>query len=121
MINESKNIPLNQILYGPSGTGKTYNTVIEAMRIIKPGLIEKYENDEVDYEQVREEFNNYKNRGQIEFITFHQSYSYEEFVEGIKPDIHGCGETDNQNTDKSDIKYIVRDGVFKKIRNYPLT
>ncbi len=97
-------IPLNQILYGPPGTGKTYNTIIEAMKIINPSCIQ-YDNGNVkNYDEVKREFNNYKQEGQIEFVTFHQSYSYEEFVEGIKPDLNG----DN-------LGYKLENGIFKNI------
>ena len=99
--------PLNQILYGPPGTGKTYNTVIEAMRIINPQLITEYENKRKNYDEVKEEFDKAKKEGRIEFITFHQSYAYEEFVEGIKPDLED--EIDGE------IKYKLSDGVFKNI------
>lgn len=107
--------PLNQILYGPPGTGKTYNTIIKAMEIIKPDIIKwKDRNDHSkginDYDVLKEEFNYYKSQGQIEFVTFHQSYSYEEFVEGIKPYIPKWGENNAQ-----DIKYIGNDGIFKKM------
>lgn len=102
------NIPLNQILYGPPGTGKTYNTVLKAMSII----------DNTDYKDVSEEqystlktrFDELKQAGQIEFITFHQSYSYEEFVEGIKPYIPEWDALDNV-----DVKYIGENGIFKRI------
>lgn len=96
------NIPLNQILYGPPGTGKTYNTVLKAMSII----------DNTDYNDVSDEqykalktrFDELKQAGQIEFVTFHQSYSYEEFVEGIKP---------NLNDEK--LGYVLENGIFKNI------
>ena len=80
--------PLNQILYGPPGTGKTYNTVIKAMEIINPNCLEYDEKGKVsNYFDVKKEFDKAKDNHQIEFVTFHQSYSYEEFVEGIKPDL----------------------------------
>ena len=63
----------------------------------------------LDYEKIRKEFDALKQQGQIEFVTFHQSYSYEEFVEGIKPDIS------KWNDDGSDIKYVGKDGIFKNI------
>lgn len=108
---ENKKTPLNQILYGPPGTGKTYNTVIKAMEIIKPELITKDENGNViNYNELKTEFDRLKEQGQIEFVTFHQSYSYEEFVEGIKPQILEWGEENSQ-----DLKYIGKDGIFKKI------
>lgn len=107
---EDKNMnsqPLNQILYGPPGTGKTYNTVIKAMEIINN---KKY--DSVDYEQykdLKKQFDNLKQQGQIEFVTFHQSYSYEEFVEGIKPYIPEWGNVEENN------RFIGQDGIFKRI------
>lgn len=109
---DKMNIPLNQILYGPPGTGKTYNTVVKAMEIIGSNYVnmkdEKgnfktdYSSDE--YKKLKEEFDIYKNEGRIEFVTFHQSYSYEEFVEGIKP---------NLNDEK--LGYVLENGIFKNI------
>lgn len=64
----------------------------------------------LDYEKIRNKYNEYKKLGQIEFVTFHQSYSYEEFVEGIKPYLSEWGEANIQ-----DVKYIGKDGIFKKI------
>lgn len=92
--------PKNLILYGPPGTGKTYNAVNYAVAIIeektvKEVLAEKREN-------VLERYNNYKKNGLIEFCTFHQSYGYEEFIEGIKPKI-----------ENGNVLYKVQDGVFK--------
>jgi len=100
-----KNIPLNLILYGPPGTGKTYNTVIKAMEIINPNCIEYNEKGDVsNYLDVKKEFDKAKDNHQIEFVTFHQSYSYEEFVEGIKPDLSS-----------DDLKYELNEGIFKRI------
>ncbi|MBO4555365.1 MAG: AAA family ATPase [Elusimicrobiales bacterium] len=97
--------PLNQILYGPPGTGKTYNTVIKAMEIINPGLIVQYKAEAITYDDVKKAFDEAKKNGQIEFVTFHQSYAYEEFVEGIKPDLE----------ESEDLKYELKDGIFKRI------
>ncbi len=75
----NKNNPLNQILYGPPGTGKTYNTINKALEII---------GEKIDYNDrkfVKERFYAKVKEGQIVFTTFHQSMSYEEFIEGIKP------------------------------------
>ena len=90
-----KQQPLNQILYGPPGTGKTYNTINKALEIID-GEVPK------DRKDAREKFNQYRKSGQIELVTFHQSYGYEEFVEGIKADLE---------SDK--VKYKLEMGIFK--------
>lgn len=108
--NLSFTLPKNQILYGPPGTGKTYNTIIKAMDIINPKLVQRDKDGNVEkYNELKTEFDKLKQQGQIEFVTFHQSYSYEEFVEGIKPDIS------KWNDDGSDIKYVGKDGIFKNI------
>lgn len=105
---DNMNIPLNQILYGPPGTGKTYNTVLKAMSIIDNT---EYKNvSDEQYSALKIRFDELKQTGQIEFVTFHQSYSYEEFVEGIKPYIPEWGTIDN-----ADVKYIGENGIFKEI------
>lgn len=105
---DKMNIPLNQILYGPPGTGKTYNTVLKAMSIIDN--TEYKDVSEEQYSALKTRFDELKQAGQIEFVTFHQSYSYEEFVEGIKPYIPEWGTIDN-----ADVKYIGENGIFKEI------
>ena len=105
---DKMNIPLNQILYGPPGTGKTYNTVLKAMSIID-NMEYKDVSDE-QYSALKTRFDELKQAGQIEFVTFHQSYSYEEFVEGIKPYIPEWGTTDN-----TEVRYIGENGIFKEI------
>lgn len=107
---QSKNYPQlkNQILYGPPGTGKTYNTVIKAIEITNPELIQKDKDGNVEnYELLKEKFDELKQQGQIEFVTFHQSYSYEEFVEGIKPELENGKE----------LRYKLQNGIFKTICN----
>lgn len=91
--------PLNQILYGPPGTGKTYSVVRKALEIIEGNA-----SDDIS------KFKEYVEKRQIKFITFHQSYGYEEFIEGIKP-ILGNSETDNNK----EIKYDIEDGIFKTL------
>ncbi|WP_223232142.1 AAA family ATPase [Campylobacter concisus] len=93
------NFSLNQIFYGPPGTGKTYGVVRKALEIIEGNA----SND-------RSKFKEYVEKGQIKFITFHQSYGYEEFIEGIKPILNN----DEADSDK-EIKYDVEDGIFKKL------
>ncbi|AVL48006.1 restriction endonuclease [Campylobacter jejuni subsp. doylei] len=95
-------IPLNQILYGPPGTGKTYHTIDKALEIIsKEEKIQiPSEDDRINRKKL---FDEYVKNGQIVFTTFHQSYGYEEFVEGIKPDINS-----------KEVKYKIENGVFKE-------
>jgi len=88
---------LNSILYGPPGTGKTYNTINKALEIID----NKVPNNR---EEAKKRFEILKKSGQIEFVTFHQSYGYEEFVEGIKA-----------KTINGEISYNIENGVFKKL------
>ncbi|NDJ27311.1 restriction endonuclease [Campylobacter sp. MIT 12-8780] len=96
--------PLNQILYGPPGTGKTYTTIDKTLEILKfYKAIDEIPEDREDKKAIFDEF---KQMGQIEFITFHQSYSYEEFVEGIKPEV------DKEN---NKMTYEIKNGIFKEI------
>jgi hypothetical protein len=111
---DKMNIPLNQILYGPPGTGKTYNTVLKAMSIIYN--TEYKDVSEEQYSTLKTRFDELKQAGQIEFITFHQSYSYEEFVEGIKPDL----DTEFWNEPVDKLTYKGTNGVFKAIANRAL-
>mgnify|MGYP000520517846 CR=1 FL=1 len=101
---------LNQILYGSPGTGKTFNTINKALEIIDSDF---YQQNREDREALKERFEEYKKFGQIEFITFHQSFSYEEFVEGIKA--IPAGKDGNENGE--DMIYDVVDGIFKKLSN----
>ena len=103
------NFPLNQILYGPPGTGKTYTTIAKAIEIIRGKKIGEEEiNDEEKRRALKKQFDEYVQSGQIKFVTFHQSYGYEEFVEGIKP----VFEREDQN---KEIEYEIADGAFKDI------
>lgn len=89
----------NIILYGPPGTGKTYETRALAVRLCD-GEAPGEEGDlQRRYEALREE-------GRIEFVTFHQSYSYEEFVEGLRPVPNGDG---------TGFHLEPRPGVFRRI------
>lgn len=98
-------IPLNQILFGAAGTGKTYHTVNEALRIIDPAFLKKFETDRV---KLKERFDHFMNESRIRFVTFHQSFSYEDFVEGIRA---------INNDDTGQLTYKVEDGIFKEICN----
>lgn len=94
--------PLNQILYWPPGTGKTYHSVNYALSIIEEKSIEELANEKRS--ELLKRFNDYKQNGQIVFTTFHQSFSYEDFIEGLKA-----------KTENWEIKYEVIPWIFKKI------
>ena len=96
--------PLNQILYGPPGTGKTYKTKKIAVEIIENT---QYTDSKVDREIILEKYENYVNTENIIFTTFHQSMSYEDFIEGIKP-LMDEGE-------EKEISYTIQDGIFKTL------
>ncbi|MBB4826430.1 hypothetical protein HNO89_003690 [Sporosarcina luteola] len=96
--------PKNMILYGPPGTGKTYNTLLYAVAIIENKTLEQLKQE--DYHTVLKRYSAYKDASQIQFTTFHQSYGYEEFIEGIKPKLN------DEST--SEIQYEVTPGVFKQ-------
>ena len=99
----------NMILYGPPGTGKTYNTVIYAVAICEARPLEDIQAEaEENYQDVLSRFNTLKAEGRIAFTTFHQSYGYEEFIEGIKPDLGQEGET---------LGYVIENGLFKEFCN----
>lgn len=92
--------PLNQILYGAPGTGKTYKTKELAVEIITGNKI-------TDREELTKVYDELKENNQINFTTFHQSISYEDFVEGIKPKLN------DNNT--NEINYEIKDGIFKQL------
>ncbi len=111
MEEETKRIgALNRILYGPPGTGKTYNTVKHAV-----ALVENKENvDGEKYSDVKKRFDEYCETGRIKFTTFHQSFSYEDFVEGIRPVIvDKYGKESTSAHAETNVIYRVYDGVFK--------
>lgn len=75
----------NLILYGPPGTGKTYQTAWEAVRLCLGAEVAADLSGEVNRDRLMAEYRRLMSEGRIEFVTFHQSMSYEEFVEGLKP------------------------------------
>ncbi len=94
---------LNRIFYGPPGTGKTYHTVDAAVKLLDPAF---YEQNSRNRNEIKNRFDQLKQEDRIELVTFHQSFGYEEFVEGIRPHI----DSKSQN-----VSYKIEDGVFKKI------
>ena len=98
---------VNTILYGPPGTGKTYNSIKYAVDTID----RKFNRDSAKtYTDYVNKFNELKAVGQIAFTTFHQSYGYEEFIEGIKPVLGDISE-------KNELSYKISDGMFKEFCN----
>lgn len=105
-------LDLNVILYGPPGTGKTYATVEEALRILDPKLLQfhlandakTHDDRESRRKALKERFDELQSEGRVAFVTFHQSFSYEDFVEGIRAE-----------TKDGAVTYRVDDGVFKRL------
>ena len=107
ILSENQNLSLNQILYGPPGTGKTYHTIDKALEILAE--VENIQIPSQDNRNNRKKlFDEYVEKGQIIFTTFHQSYGYEEFVEGVKPII-------NDESNSKEVQYEISDGVFKEL------
>ena len=92
---------VNVILYGPPGTGKTYGTIERSVKVIAPGF-------SGDHAAHKRKFDEMRRDGRVEFITFHQSYSYEDFIEGIRPVV------DVSEEDGSP-RYECRPGAFKRL------
>lgn len=114
--NKAPNFPLNQILFGPPGTGKTYHTINRALEIIDPKFyLENQENREALQKRFKELLIQdwEKDSGQIAFCTFHQSMSYEDFVEGIKP-VLPKDESDSELVGDR-VSYRIESGIFKKL------
>lgn len=93
-------VPLNQIFYGPPGTGKTFETVDAALKILSPETLKLTRTER------KKRFDELLETGEVKFVTFHQSFSYEDFVEGLRA-------VTDEDTDQ--IGYEVADGVFKSL------
>jgi len=110
-MNVNNNIALNQILFGPPGTGKTFNTINRAVEIIDSVFYENHKEPVPENRKaLKSKFEELSSAGQIEFVTFHQSYGYEEFVEGIKA-----------TTIDGNISYSVGKGIFKSLSTRALS
>ncbi|MFP7635194.1 AAA family ATPase [Pseudomonas veronii] len=95
--------PLNQILFGPPGTGKTYATIEAALEVLDSRFLQDHRQDRV---ALKLRFDQLADEGRIRFVTFHQSFSYEDFVEGLR------AENDEAT---GQLRYEVVDGVFKSL------
>lgn len=85
------------VLYGPPGTSKTFTAKKIAASMLS--------NSEVTDDNVNEIFEQLQEQQKVDLVQFHPSYSYEDFVQGIKP----------STDDKGIISYEIRDGIFKRL------
>ncbi len=103
-----RNYPKNLILYGPPGTGKTYQTKAYAVAICDNLDVDdllKEMRDPERREEVYARYRELKTQRRVGFTTFHQSFGYEDFIEGIRP---------NLDDDGSSLTYTLKDGVFRE-------
>jgi AAA domain (dynein-related subfamily) len=103
------NGPTNLILYGPPGTGKTYATIEEAVKLCDRSV------PEGGPERVKERYDALVRAKRIEFVTFHQSYSYEDFVEGLRPEAVKVSDADEAPTPVGGFNLVATPGIFYRI------
>lgn len=89
----------NLVLYGPPGTGKTFTTASRSVAIC-----DGTGSNSGDRKAVMARYEELRTEGRLTFITFHQSYGYEEFVEGLRPHVNDAGQ----------VTYSVKPGVFRR-------
>jgi len=110
-IFNNSNMDKNLILYGPPGTGKTYSTIGKSIKIVNPDYIFPVEGTKEEIrKKIKNEFEKLQNDHRIFVCTFHQSLSYEDFIEGIKPKLN--------NDTEGTLSYFRQSGVFKKACAY---
>ncbi len=98
---EPRMTPVNKILFGPPGTGKTYHTVNETLALLDPDFLRDHA---ADRPALKARFDALAQAGLVRFVTFHQSFSYEDFIEGIRA-----------KAEDGEVRYEVEDGVFKEL------
>lgn len=95
---------MNSILYGAPGTGKTFSTAEYAIAMVEKKSLDEVRTAYPDRAGLMSKYAEYIEKERVVFTTFHQSYSYEDFVQGLRPD---------SNSDK--LSLIPYDGVLKRI------
>ena len=104
-INEATPLFVNTILYGPPGTGKTYHTINKALEIIDPDFYSTHKDkNENTRKALKERFDKLREENKVVMTTFHQSYSYEDFVEGLSAE-----------SKEGQLVYGIKKGIFKTI------
>lgn len=106
--------PLNQILFGPPGTGKTYATIDRTLAVLDPAFLAQYagQNTPAARAALKRRFDEFKELGRVRFTTFHQSFSYEDFVEGIRAH---TDEALDEAAGAQGVRYRVEPGVFMQL------
>lgn len=100
--------PTNLILYGPPGTGKTYRTALEAVRLCDGNV--EYTNGIEGRAALMRRYHELVDKRQIDFVTFHQNFSYEDFVEGLRP-----VPITNSDGESTGFHLQVESGIFRRI------
>lgn len=108
-VKEKPGYPLNMILFGAPGTGKTYDSIRIAVEIADPEFVAQLSGSESEKRrQLTERYRQLLAKGRIVFCTFHQSMGYEDFIEGIKPVVAA-------EAGESNLGYQVEPGIFKRL------
>lgn len=95
---------MNSILYGAPGTGKTFSTAEYAIAMVEKKSLDEVRTAYPDRAGLMSKYAEYIEKERVVFTTFHQSYSYEDFVQGLRPD-----------SDSDKLSLIPYDGVLKRI------
>lgn len=123
---------LNTVLFGPPGTGKTFSVTALALRALchaKDGLLpyissllsgaedgppsDDKNSKDASWKELSASFEQFRKDGRLEFVTFHQNYAYEDFIEGLKASVNPKSSENSESSGQ--VTYSVEDGIFKKL------